>query len=184
MPVVQGGRQVQVGDQPRGVAQTAGRRLQRGGRRLQHAGSDEQRQAGDALLGLPALDLLGGDVERVHHHAVPAGVDAQHHAPGVQARAQRRGELLGQPAVALRPGQHARVLVWRGLGAGGGKAMAAGKVVQARPRGHHANARAVVVTAAVVQVPAQRGAVQLLLVQPRLKSHPIQSQQIVGYRLV
>ena len=49
--------------------------------------------------------------------------------------------------------------------------MTAGEVMHAGPRGHGGHARAVIVAAAVVQIPAQVGVVQTVLIQIHYKSN-------------
>ena len=53
------------------------------------------------------------------------------------------------------------------------KAVAAGKVVQAGPGRYMGAARAKIVQTGVVQVPAQVGVVQLVLLQPVIKSNSV-----------
>ena len=101
--------------------------------------------------------------------------DAPDHTRGVQAIAHGRGQARGQPGVALGPGERAgafvRVFVRAAVNALAGrvKAVAAGEVVNAGPGRHAGQTGAVVVAAAVVQVPAQLRVVQAVLGQPRFK---------------
>lgn len=134
-------------------------------RRLaQHAHGDEQRQRDDAARRLPALDAVAGLVVGVDFDAMPALADAQYAAAGAQlpAGAQRRGQALRDPVVALGPGQ--RTLA-PGV-AGRSKTVAAGEVVQLGPGRDSFDADAVIGAAAIPEVAAQMRVVKTLLRQP------------------
>ncbi|MNV42720.1 hypothetical protein D3C71_1344050 [compost metagenome] len=111
-------------------------------------------------------------------NAQHAGGGAQLAAP-IHSVGKRFGQALGDPAIAFGPGEHAFARVIHRL-ARRVKPVAAGKVVDARPGRHARHARAVVVAAAVVQVPEQVLVIQALLRQPSTESHGI--QRLMGRR--
>mmetsp|Transcript_6203 Transcript_6203/g.25063 ORF Transcript_6203/g.25063 Transcript_6203/m.25063 type:complete len:545 (-) Transcript_6203:80-1714(-) len=154
--------QQHIGREPGGMRLL--QRLQRGGWLGQQARRDEQRRGHDDGAGRPALRGLGRLVPGQGLDAMPALGHAQHGAAEVDAVAQRLGDAGGQPAIALRPGQHRLPL--GGLVARGVEAVAAGEIVQAGPGGHGGGIGAEVVAAAVVEVPAQAGVAQALGVEP------------------
>ena len=173
--------QVDVGHGPGRPLQALGGLRQKCRRVLHHARRHKHGQRHHAARRLPALHIAAVVVEGIHLHA-PAGFgNAQHAGAGLQLalRLERGGQLLGEPAVALGPGQHAFAVFGHGF-ARCMKAVAAGKVMQPGPGRHAGHAGAVVVAAAVVQVPAQVRVVQALLLQPRFKSHSI--QRLMGGR--
>ena len=115
------------------------------------------------------------------------GLNPGDQLPGVQALTQGRCEALGQPGVALGPGQYALVTLGQVADTKAAtaatasafpclrcvKAMAAGEVMQTRPSRHGSAACAVIVAAAVIEVPTQVRIAQALLVQPFIKSYSI-----------
>ena len=169
---------VDVGHTPGRITQPCSRCGQHGGWVLHHPGGDKYRQRHDALLRLPALHRLGAVVQCIDLDPVAQFADTQHGAAGVQAVAQRRGQALGEPAVAFGPGQHAFGFIR--FVAGCMEAMAAGEVVDASPGRHRGRARAKVVAAAVVEVPAQVRVGKVFGVEPVRKRHRV--QRLVGGR--
>ena len=165
--------QVDVGHQPRRPLQALRHLAHKVWRVHQHPRCHKHRQRHHGAWCLPALQALRGVYIGIHLHAMAVFCDAQHAHPGVQAalRLHGLGQALRQPAVAFGPGEHAFALAL-GL-ARGMKAVAAGEVVNARPGRDAAAVGAEVVSAAVIQVPAQVAVVQALLVQPRFKSKSI-----------
>ena len=142
------------------------RSAQRARRRAHHARGDEQRQRDDALGGLPALHRLRGDIPG-HATSTPCRPArcAAPRGPSAAARPAAR-QPAGEPGIALRPGEHALAL---GLFARRVEAVAAGEVVQAGPGRDGGDAGAVVVAAAVVEVPAQVRVVEAFAVEPGAK---------------
>jgi hypothetical protein len=156
--------QRQVADQPGRVA-GPGHRGHQGRRRVdQHPGGDEQRQRQHRLRGLPGLDPAGRLVPDGDADALPVRFHRQHGLAGVQALTQRLSQALREPAIALGPGEQARI----GLGrlARGVEAVPAGEVMQPGPGRDRVQPGAVVVAAGVVQVGPQAGVVQALGGQP------------------
>ena len=154
-----GGVELQVGDQPRRVAHRA-RRPRAAPAAAPRAGA---RRRTAAWRGRRARAIQRS---RCCGRRVP-GVDArprrglrstrERDAAAQQPLAERRGEPLGEPGVALGPGQDAVAAVAAArLVAGRAKAVPAGEVVQPGPGRDLRRAGAVVVAAAVVEVPAQR----------------------------
>ena len=175
--VLQRAVEVDIGHQPRRPLQTLRGGDDKVGRVLHDARRHKHRQRDDAALCLPALDVAAGVVECIHGDAVALLGNAQHAAAAVQLAGgvQRRRQLARQPAIALGPGQHAFGFIGVvGVGvAGRAKTVPAGKVMDARPSRHPRTAGAVIVAAAVVQVPAQVRIIQPLSRQPTIKIHSI-----------
>ena len=86
-------------------------------------------------------------------------------------------QLLRQPAIALRPGQHLITLFVRAMlcpRARRMKTVTAGKVVDAGPGRDPADTRTKVIAAAVIQIPEQALISQPLRGQPLIKALTIQ----------
>jgi len=101
---------------------------------------------------------------------VPALGDAQNGAGAVQALTQRRGPALRQPGIAFGPGEDGFAIVAFGFAlcliTRRVETMAAGEVVQPGPGGDPGRRGAVVVAAAVVEVPAKVRVIEAPLIQP------------------
>ena len=173
--------QVQVRDCPGRVTHALRTLAQQLRRVLQHALGHQHRQRDDALLRLPAFDSLRCDVPGIHFDAPASLRDPQHHTAWVQALAQRRSQPSREPAVAFRPGQHGvafRRLIARRL-----EAMTAREVMNAGPGRYGGDPRAVVVAAAIVQIPAQAGIGQPFAIQPLRESGRVERPMAGGRRL-
>ncbi|WP_393937967.1 sensor histidine kinase [Piscinibacter sakaiensis] len=109
-------------------------------------------------------------------HVVPRGRRARPDARRLQPIAERRSHAPRQPAVALGPGEQAGLVV-AAVFARRMEAVAAGEVVQAGPGRDPGGAGAIVVAAAVVQVPAQRRRMQALGVQPAVEGLGVERGQ-------
>jgi hypothetical protein len=157
-----------VGHQPRCVHRVGCGLAQKIGRILHHPRRHKNRQRDNGAPGLPALHRLCAGVEGIDLDPVFDVGDAQYHLAGMQALLQRRGQTPGQPGVALGPGEQA--FAFSRLQPRGVKAVAAGEVMQAGPGRHRGNAGAVIVAAAVVQVPAQVRIGEAIGLQIRYKS--------------
>ena len=163
-PVEQRAVDVHIGHQPRRVLQQRGGLAQRVGRGFQHPRGNEQRQRQHHLLRRPGFDLRRGLVPGQHLHAVARFGHPQHGAATMDAAGQRRGQALHEPGVAVGPGEDR--FAFRCAVAGRMKTVATGEVVQAGPGRHGAGTGAVVVAAAVVQIPAQAFVGEALCGQP------------------
>ena len=124
------------------------------------------------MRGAPALDARVGRVPQVDRHRIAAGHHPQCDTPAVDVLAQRLGDALRQPCIAFGPGQHRIALVV--LTARRTKPVPARKVVQPGPGRHLVRTGAVVVAAAVVEVPAQRRRGEPFTVQPLRERELIQ----------
>ena len=103
---------------------------------------------------------------------MPALPHAQGQHAGVQAVPQWRGQACAEPGIAFGPGEHAIALGV--FSAGRVEAMAAGEVVQPGPCGDLGRPGAVIVAAAIVEVPAKRRGVETPFVQPGREGHGIE----------
>ncbi|MGF6350279.1 hypothetical protein QF040_004992 [Variovorax sp. W2I14] len=109
--------------------------------------------------------------------------DARDDLPRAQALAERHSQLLGEPAVAFGPGEHAVAFGVRIVGAAARiarrmEAVPAREVMNAGPGRHLFDARAVVVAAAVVEVPAQLQVAETFAVEPARKGDGVERQQL------
>src|SRR5204863_8169207 len=113
-----------------------------------------------------------------------AFVDREDDASSLQARAERRRQPFGEPGVPLGPGEKAfAAFAAARLLAGRAKAVPAREVMQSCPRRHVGAAGAVVVAAAVVEVPAQRGGRETVAVEPGGEGDAVErGQRIVPAR--
>ena len=118
--------------------------------------------AGAAVIG------DAGDARAGGRFADARGRAGQQPALMAQPGADRRAHARHQCRQAARPGQH------RALGGVGGMAVARGEVVQSGPGRHGAGVRAVVVAAAIVQIPAQGWRGIALAFQPLPEGDAIQ----------
>ncbi len=102
------------------------------------------------------LDAAAGVADRQRR-----AVEPQRRRAAVPRRERGRVERRGHRVEAFGPRQHGAALRVAGT------AVARGEVVQTGPRGHARRVGAVVVAAAVVEVPAQRGVDVSLAIEPR-----------------
>ena len=175
-----------IGHQPGSPVQPLRNRAQKIWRVAQHTCCHKAGQGHDTALGQPALVLLPAVVPDIQLHAISPICDGKHAAIGVELRGlEPVHQLLRQPAIALRPGQHLLAILIRVeilCRTRRMKAVTTGKVMQARPGRHTVNARAKVVAAAVVQIPEQVFIIQPLLGQPVVKTLRIQTRMRLGQR--
>ena len=167
-----------IGHQPRRPVQPLRYSAQKVWRITQHAGGDKAGQRHHTAPCQPALVLVAAVVKSVNLHAIFTLGNRKHAAVGRQLGAfEALHQLLRQPAIALRPGQHLIALFICAMlcrRARRMKTVTAGKVVDAGPGRDPADTRTKVIAAAVIQIPEQALISQPLRRQPLIKTLRIQ----------
>ena len=141
--------QAEIGYQPGRVLECANRRAPFGRQFPKHFASLKHRGGPDHDARQPPHRAVLIRVPGIHQHRPIQFRQPPNQGVGDQMRRQPFPQLVHQPAVAFRPGQH--IIAARIAGQG----VAAGEIVNPHPRRGFIRAAAVVIAAGVVDVPVQ-----------------------------
>ena len=168
--------QMHVGDEPRCVAHVGRCIAKYGGRVLDHTCRDEDRQRDDATLGLPAHRRIRRGIECIDLDAGSRFGNARDSMCHFDPVAEWPDHTTREPRIAFGPCQHS--VAFSAVVARRMEAVSACKVMDASPGRDVCEASAVVVAAAIVEVPAQMRVTEAFGVEPCREADRIERQHL------